>query len=154
MIAVDGMLPPSAVADAETGEVTDLRRGRGPRIVLAVHEAHCEPCRLYVRSLGAMVGQVREWGGSILIVVPGGAEAARSFREMLPDQVRILTDDTASIAGGAAVVVADAWGEVYAAASAGAAHDLPPVTELAEWVEFLAIQCPECGAPEGGWRFP
>lgn len=152
MIAPGGMLPATAVVDAGSGEVMDLRRGRGPRIVLSLHQGYCERCRRYARSLGAIAGLVREWGGCILILVP--AEAAQSFRATLPDQVRVLTDETASMAGDAAVVVADAWGEVYAAANAGAAHGLPPATDLAEWLKFIAIQCPECGAPEGGWRSP
>ena len=34
-------------------------------------------------------------------------------------------------------------------------HQLPGPVELAEWVKFLAIQCPECEGPEGdrGTRF-
>jgi hypothetical protein len=51
--------------------------------------------------------------------------------------------------GNAMVVIADEWGEVYFGADAGAGHEFPTPVEIAEWVRFLAIQCPECEGPEG-----
>lgn len=45
---------------------------------------------------------------------------------------------------GAAVLVADPWGEVRFRHVAEAAHDLPEPAELVDWARFVAIQCPEC----------
>ena len=50
------------------------------------------------------------------------------------------------------VVILDEWGEVFFVADAEAGHDLPTSAEIADWIRFLAIQCPECEGPEGEWR--
>jgi hypothetical protein len=50
-----------------------------------------------------------------------------------------------------AVVVVDEWGEVYFSLRA-TGHDLPEVHDVIDWVRFVAIQCPECEQPEGGWK--
>jgi hypothetical protein len=47
-----------------------------------------------------------------------------------------------------AVVVTDRYGEVWAARPGGEAHRLPGGQDITEWLEFIEIQCPECGAPE------
>ena len=40
--------------------------------------------------------------------------------------------------------VADRWGEMQWIASAGRVADLPLAREIAAWLRFVEIQCPEC----------
>jgi hypothetical protein len=40
--------------------------------------------------------------------------------------------------------VADRWGEMQWVASAGGVGDLPSAREIAAWLQFIEIQCPEC----------
>jgi hypothetical protein len=42
------------------------------------------------------------------------------------------------------VVIADKWGEIVYVCAASDLGDLPPVEELAEWLEYVEMQCPEC----------
>ncbi len=42
------------------------------------------------------------------------------------------------------VLVADQWGEVHYVHAATRAADLPDAGELAEWLLFVQMQCPEC----------
>lgn len=47
-----------------------------------------------------------------------------------------------------AVFIADRYGEIYAEYHADGQHELPGIDEVLEWLSFINIQCPECGAPE------
>src|ERR671914_804935 len=40
--------------------------------------------------------------------------------------------------------VADRWGEMQWVASADRVSDLPSAREIAAWLQFVEIQCPEC----------
>lgn len=153
ILAAGGMLPAVSLTDAQTGEMLALRRVGGPRVLLVVHAASCEPCQRYLRDLGSVTDRVGEWGGRITVILPGAAEDAKTFQEALPYRYQILLDPADEVGGGeAAVVVADSWGEVYSVAKADAGHELSPPEDLLAWVQFLAIHCPECEGPEGAWR--
>ena len=56
----------------------------------------------------------------------------------------VVTADTIPRIPSPAVVVADGWGEVYYLQAAGRAADLPAPGDLAEWLDFVRHQCPEC----------
>lgn len=43
-----------------------------------------------------------------------------------------------------ALAIADQWGEVHAGVAAGAEHRWLAVAEVADWLRYLAMQCPEC----------
>jgi len=47
-----------------------------------------------------------------------------------------------------AVFVTDRFREIYAAYLPGHGATLPSPTEILEWLVFINLQCPECGAPE------
>lgn len=139
-------LPNAAFRDVH-GTSTTLRRGRGPRFVMAVHSLQCATCRQYVESLVAAAPQ-QEWGGALYVIVPGAIDPARSI-----EGVNLLADPEHAFAkGNARVAIADEWGEAYFDHDAGAMHDLPDPAEVTEWFRFIAIQCPECEGPEGAWR--
>jgi hypothetical protein len=47
-----------------------------------------------------------------------------------------------------AVFVTDRFREIYGAYFPGHGSTLPSAQEIIEWLVFINIQCPECGAPE------
>lgn len=47
-----------------------------------------------------------------------------------------------------AILIADRWGEVYYGARGDSPAALPDASEIREWLQFLATQCPECGVPD------
>lgn len=121
--------------------------GRGVPILFAVHDAECAGCRDWARALAAEEAELREWDGRPMVVVPGHVEQAARFADGLPfpvlaDAERKLWTRTGI--EGAAVLVADPWGEVRFRHATGAAHDLPSPAEMVDWARFVAIQCPEC----------
>ena len=42
------------------------------------------------------------------------------------------------------VLVADQWGEIYLVEGADRAAQLPPPDDLADWLRYVQMQCPEC----------
>lgn len=89
----------------------------------------------------------------VLIVLPGDdPEAGRRLpdwtgaaaRTSGDDTVWVITPDEVSGVGRPGLVVADKWGEVQFAQSAPTAAGLARGDELAEWLEFVRYQCPEC----------
>ncbi len=152
-IVAGALLPGVSLPPAPSGALVDLRGGRGPQVLIVMHSPACEECRGYVRAcLGSDIVRGSEWGGRLVVVVPGELAAAAALAEAIPDAA-VLADSEGKLArGGAMIVIADEWGEVYFVGSAGARHDFPGSAEITEWVRFIAIQCPECESPEGAWR--
>jgi hypothetical protein len=73
----------------------------------------------------------------------------RSLREALPalsahDAAVVVT--TTPIAGMPVLgcAVADRWGEIQWVASADRISELPDAREIAAWLQYVEIQCPEC----------
>jgi peroxiredoxin len=123
--------------------------GRRVPLVLAVHDADCAGCRAYARELAAADAELREWDAHVVIVVPGGVDQAAGFVEGAGLPFSVAADAERKLwtrmgMQGAAVLVADPWGEVRMRHAAGAAHDLPAPAELVDWARFVAMQCPEC----------
>lgn len=154
-LAPGTLLPSITLPSVPDGKPVTLRGGRGPRVVVMAHAAGCAACERYIGQLAASAGDLAEWDGSVMVVLPG--LGAGALRESASPSLRILADPEQKIAPhlglrGTAVLVADEWGEIYFAADSGAEHELPPPEEIVEWVRFIAIQCPECEQPEGEWR--
>ena len=129
---------------------TSLRvRGRFGAVVVLVHDAACEACKRYLAELAAADAQHREWDGRVVALVPAEPEQVAEYRteaglpySVLPDPKRRAW----AVLGlaGAAVLIADQWGELRYVSPGGAGHSFPAAEEVTEWLRFLAIQCPEC----------
>ena len=143
-LAAGGRLPDLSLPLATGGGTVRLRPGaRLNPVIVAVHGGGCERCRAYLRSLADAIAELREWDAHVVAIAPGAiASPADLPFPVAVDQERRFAARTGI--DGAAVVIADQWGEVAHVARAGAGHELPDAGEIVEWVRFLAIQCPEC----------
>ncbi|HEU4566240.1 MAG TPA: hypothetical protein VFS05_16375 [Gemmatimonadaceae bacterium] len=122
-----------------------LRRlGREATVLVRVHAAACEECRRYLAELAAAAPDFRAWDGRVVAVAPE-PEDGEALRGAVPGAVIIASDaeEAAPLAGGAGVVIADRFGQVYHMYDAGEGHGWPAPRELEEWLRFLATQCPE-----------
>lgn len=150
-------LPSLRLESMPGGEPVALRGGRGPRILLLTHAPDCTACERYLRKITRRAAEISTWDGRLLVVVPGSAGESGALAGDDPPGARVLADPGQRVARqlglrGAAVVIADEWGEIYFAADSGAEHELPAPEEIVEWVRFISIQCPECEQPEGEWK--
>ena len=90
----------------------------------------------------------------VLLCLPcADSESSRNYASQLAaqkaeftrhDTELIITRDTVRDISGPAVLVTDRWGEVIYIASESAIADLPPPSELLEWVHYVQSRCPEC----------
>jgi hypothetical protein len=121
------------------------------------HAETCHGCQAFLGRIAPIAAEVADWGGRLSLVVPELAEDDGAWLSEAPPGTRVLSDPERTVARhlgltGAAVVIADEWGEIYFAAQSGTGHQLPLPEEIVSWVRFIAIQCPECEQPEGEWR--
>ncbi len=47
-----------------------------------------------------------------------------------------------------AIYITDSFGEVFAVYDAADGQTMPDSREIAKWLTFISMQCPECGHPE------
>jgi hypothetical protein len=103
-----------------------------------------------VRSIdGETVTYSTIWQRRNLVLVMlgegNGGEYASELRAHAADfaahnTVCLITRDSVAGVPGPGVVVADRWGEIIHIAEG----DLPAVSELLEWVDYVERRCPEC----------
>lgn len=144
------LLPDVALTAAPGGVPVSLRqRGRFARIVVLVHDAACPGCRAYLRELTHRIDEVHEWDGRVFAIVPGTTASAFELHGRVKSSFPILADPEHAVGvkigiDGAAVLIADQWGELFLITTAGFEHGFPTPDELTDWLRFLAYQCPEC----------
>jgi peroxiredoxin len=145
-----GDLLPDLEFQAADGVSTSLRvRGRFAAVVVLVHDAECDACKRYLAALAAADAQHREWDGHVVALVPMRPEQVAECRTAASLPYSVLPDPerrawTALGLTGAAVLIADQWGELRYVSPGGAGHSFPTAEEVTEWLRFLAIECPEC----------
>lgn len=119
-------------AGTTRGGAIDTASARGPAVVVRLHGPGCPGCRRWTeRELDPLREATAAWGGRVVLVDPDGLRRSGLS---------------------AWLAVADEWGEVFHTAAVGEDHSFPDTSELADWVRFVAVQCPECEGPEGAWR--
>ena len=133
-LAPGGRLPDLSLPSATGGGAVRLKPGgrRNP-VVVTVHDGGCEHCRAYLGQLAASIAELRE-GDAHLVAITGQADEAAALASHLPFPVAVDPERAFAARtglGGAAVVIADQWGEVAHVAEAGAGHDLPSARALA-----------------------
>ena len=148
------LLPHALLRRAGDGTQIDVRRSRGPHVLLLMHSASCVECLDYLRALLARGADWADWRARVSGVVPESSASALERGDasigdsVLIDEARKLADGTAR------VIAADEWGEIHCSIEVGSEHTFPPIQDMVEWARYIAIQCPECEGPEGEWRGP
>lgn len=127
-----------------------LTAGRGPVVIAVVHDHDCAQCSAWIDNLAKGVSAIQEWGGRIIVAPRAESRVSETLatRHLPFKIVRVSSDQLPIVEPG--VLIADEWGEVFFQSKHE--HDFPVPQEVAEWVRFIAIQCPECEQPEGEWR--
>jgi hypothetical protein len=60
------------------------------------------------------------------------------------DTTFVVTSDTLPGVPSPGAVIADRWGEIYYVAAGDKVVDLPAPDALADWLQFVQQECPEC----------
>ncbi len=134
-------------ADGREVRTTDFRQRRN--LVVVFH--HGGGCPICVDYLDNLADHVSDLAGEEAVALAVGAEdeaATRALWERLDRRLTCLADPSGNAAGAErlgipAVIVADRFGQVWAAWSGGASHALPGPDDVVEWLRFVEMQCPE-----------
>jgi|SRR5688572_30659944 len=122
----------------------------GSPVLLLVRDDALERARSYIGSLEARLADLRNWYGRPLLVTERAvAQSALATASASAETWAVLGVE----AGKSALIIADRWGIVYFAQQTTTFADLPSVSEVEEWLRYLATQCPECGVIDepGDW---
>lgn len=142
-------IPDLTLPGAANGEPIRIRQGRRAPVLFLFDDAGCERCRTAFAEIAARAGELTEWDGRLVAVLPSppATEVDRAWIEGL--SVPAVVDSESRIADAAgvaapAVVVADQWGEIHEVHAAGDDHPPVPVDRIIAALRYLSVRCPEC----------
>lgn len=130
-------------------------RGRSQAAIFFAHGATCLACYGYAKQLARQREALAEADAIPIVVVGSEPAAASSWRHEIVDDVAILADATNAWKsavtgalkeppGSAALVIVDRFAAPRAGSFAVEAGGLISPAEAADWLRFLALECPEC----------
>jgi peroxiredoxin len=143
-------------ADGRMVRLGDYRQ-RANLVLFFHHGQGCGECRAYLREIAERSALLGQEEAVALAIGPDDPAGARRLAGELSGpaggRLLLLCDPGGGAAAReglapAAVVVADRSREIWAAWPGGEGHALPSLQEIVDWLEFIELQCPECGAPE------
>lgn len=113
----------------------------------------------FVSSLAKQYSTIKGLEAAVLVIVRKPREAAAwharrlklPFVTLIDGDGRVHRDLGATAADGrtqAAIFITDRFGEVFGVYRLRDGAELPSITEIVDWLEFINSQCPECGVPE------
>lgn len=153
------LLPPFSLPIAGgSGELSLRGDGKHASVVLSIHGSECRTCIEYLESLARDPAAFTDWNGRLIVVIPEDVEQAKRLPVPAGLDVTVVADPQKEFAARsgiepAGLLIADAWGEIYHRVQAEEdGHELPNARQISDWLEFIAIQCPECEGAEGPWR--
>ena len=73
---------------------------------------------------------------------PHPSDRADAFCER--KSVCVVTRDALAGVPSPGALIADKWGEIVHVAAPGRSDELPTLSELLEWLEYVERRCPEC----------
>ena len=142
-------LPDLSLPAIGCGPGAPLRARRQGTVLVLLARPLAQRDLEYARELAAHERELREWDGRALVVLEGAESAPASTGaalEALQLPIPIVADAGSRVAAAAgvvapAVVVADQWGEVHAAAPASGGAGWLPLDEIVAWLKYMSIRC-------------
>ncbi len=148
-------LPLFDLPEADGGRVESWHyHGRRNLVLFLFNRADCLNCRTLLGLLSAEYENILVEEAELIVVLPGTPEEARALKHDFRLRCPVLYDKDQDIyrrldalgAGGqprAAILITDRYGEIYKAVVTEDERELPNITEILNWLNFVEIQCPE-----------
>ncbi len=157
-----GEMLPSFCLPAAGGKVVDLWTYKQHQqvVLLVLHEPACPECRKVLEAFAAYYPVFCEQETEVLALCAAPLEAIeqaqREMRLPFPLLADAMGETLRRLTGWneikntpqPALLVADRYGALYARYTAEREGELPSPDLVLRDLEYIAIQCPECGAPE------
>lgn len=150
---VGGRIQDTLVPQAGGGPDVPLRgRHREGVVILFPRSGH--EWETYLRAVAREAPALADWDGRAIVVAPDPDPAWARLGDDAPAEMWVVEDPTgvlepAPASGTAAsparplAVIADRFGEIYHVWDDDGTSPLPEPRELEQWLQFLALQCPE-----------
>lgn len=124
-----------------------MQTGRAASCCLLLHSVRCDACLAYLERLTADPSCAGHAVQGIVLDERTETLDARTGERAKGSTVLFDRGGLVAHAVGAAPpawVAADAWGAIHALRHVGDAHAWPQPLEIGRWLDFIAMQCPEC----------
>jgi peroxiredoxin len=143
-------LGPFALPDAAGRTVQLWQFLQRYNVVLFFHHGvGCAACRGALQELATHMDAFSQEETAVLAVGPDQLAENKQLADQIGHPFPFLSDPTGQtvIQQGLAtpsLVIADRWGEIWAAWAVGTDHRLPSSQDILQWLVFIESQCPEC----------
>lgn len=153
-LPIGSRLPP-LVSRVDSGEFHWRDPSKGATVAVFLDSGDRDSDLEYLTSLADSAKEFGYWDGRLVVVGPGlgsGPEFSRGRDRA--GSLSYVTEANGEVegcgvhGGESALLIADRWGQVYYGARGPSVESLPAPTEISEWLQFMATQCPECGVPD------
>src|SRR5512135_2356598 len=113
------------------------------------HGVNCAACEAFLQELAAHLDAYRQQEAAVIAIgldepaenQPLAARLGQPFPFLSDPAGRIIAQQELAIPS---LIIADRWGEIWAAWLAGTSHQLPGEQDILQWLSFIEAQCPEC----------
>jgi peroxiredoxin len=143
-------LRPFALPDAAGRTVQLWQYLQHSNVVLFFHHGvDCAACRATLQELATLVDTFSQEETVVLAVGPDQLAENQQLADQIGHPFPLLSDSTEQTVAQQeldipALVIADRWGEIWAAWVGEPDHRLPSGQEILQWLVFIEAQCPEC----------
>src|SRR5579875_224835 len=118
-------------------------------ILFFYHGVNCLACEAFLQRLVALRDACRQEETAIMAI--GSDEPATSSQQAARSghPFPFLSDPAGQVIAHQgltlpSLIIADRWGEIWAAWAGGADHLFPSEQDIMQWLSFIEAQCPEC----------
>ncbi len=113
------------------------------------HGINCPACEAFLHVLAAQLDAYRQEETAVVAIGPDEPFENRQLAARLGQPFSFLSDPAGSVIAqqGLAppsLIIADRWGEIWAAWLGGTNHQFPSEQDILQWLSFIEAQCPEC----------
>lgn len=113
------------------------------------HGMNCAACEAFLLALAVHREAYRQEETVVLAIGPDeqasneqmAAQLGRPFPFLSDREGRIIAQQGLALPS---LIIADRWGDIWAAWLGGATHQFPSEQDILQWLSFIEIQCPEC----------
>src|SRR6266516_7099392 len=119
-------------------------------VVLSFHHGvDCAACGAMLRELAAHRDAFLQQETVVLAIGPDQLAENQQLAAQLGHPFPLLSDPAGRIIAQQglqtpSLIIADRWGEIWAAWVGGADHRMPSAQDILQWLVFIEAQCPEC----------
>lgn len=160
-VAVGQVVPLFTLPDT-TGHPVDVWSFKGRRnlVLFFFHGSNCAGCRDVLTAFASDYQSYKDLDAEVLAITRDPVAIARALAEGLRLPFPVLCDTNGEVTQRylpflpsiaqplAGLIIADRYGAVYDESLAGSDAELPDQNEILQWLQFINIQCDECGVPE------